>query len=93
MTIFSAATSLENLRASISGWNTQEPSIQSTEAIPEVQAPQEPSDQSSEENTFLDDVPVLLTPLNSRPLEFTTSDMNSVPPLISSDSMILNRLF
>ena len=93
LTIFSAATSLANLRASISGWNTQELSVQSTEAIPEVQVPQEPSDQSSEENTLLDDVPVLLTPLNSSPPQFTTSGMNSVPPLISSDSMILNRPF
>ena len=45
--VFSAATSLENLRASISGWNPQEPSVQSTEEIPEVQVPQELSDQSS----------------------------------------------
>ena len=44
LTVFSAATSLANLRASISGWNPQEPSVQSTEAIPEVQVPQEPSD-------------------------------------------------
>ena len=93
LTVFSSATSLANLRASISGWNPQEPSVQSTEAIPEVQVPQEPSDQSSEDNTLLDDVPVLITPLNSRPLEFTTSGMNSISPQISSDSMILNRSF
>ena len=90
LTVFSAATSLANLRASISGWNTQEPSVQSTEAIPEVQVPQEPSDQSSKDNTLLDDVPVLITPLNSRPLEFTTSGMNSVSSQISSDNMILS---
>ena len=86
LTVFSAATAMASLRSSIYGWNTQEPSVQSTEAVPEVQFPQEPSDQSSEENTILDDVPVLISPLNSRPMELTTSGMNSVSPSIISDS-------
>ena len=93
LTVFSAATSMTNLRASISGWNTQEPSVQSSEAVPQVHVPQEPSDQSSEENSLSDDVPLLISPLNSRPMEFLISGMNSVPPQIYSDSMILNRSF
>ena len=43
LTVFSAATSMKSLRSSIYGWNTQEPSVQSTETVPEVQVPQEPS--------------------------------------------------
>ena len=84
---------MTSLRSSIYEWNTQEPSVQSTEAVPEVQVPQEPSVQSSEENNILDDVPVLISPLNSSPMEFTTSCMNSVSPSITSDRMILNRSF
>ena len=84
---------MTSLRSSIYGWNTQEPSVQSTEAVPEVQVPQEPSVQSSEENTLLDDVHVIISPLNSRPMEFTTSGMNSVSPSITYDNMILNRSF
>ena len=93
LTVFSAAQSMTNLRASISGWNTQEPSVQSSEAVPQVHVPQEPSDQSSEDNTLSDDVPLLISPLNSRPMECLISGMNSVPPQIYSDSMILNRSF
>ena len=82
LTVFSAATIMASLRSSIYGWNTQEPSVQSTEVVPEVHFPQEPSDQSLEENTILDDVPVLISSLNSTHLELTTSGMNSVSPSI-----------
>ena len=93
LTVFSAGTSIITLRASISGWNTQEPSVQSSEAVPQVHVPQEPLDQSLEENSLSDDVPLLIPPLNSRLMEFLISSMNSVPPQIFSDSMILNRSF
>ena len=91
LTVFSSAQSLANLRKFITGRNTQEPSIQSSEAVPQVHVPQEPSDQSSEENSLSDDAPLLILPLNSRPLE--SSGMNSVPPQYFSDRMILNRSF
>ena len=93
LTIFSAAQSMATLRTSFSGWNTQEPSVQNSEAVPHFQVPQEPSDQSSEEDSLTDDVPILIPPLNSRPLEFHISGMHSVPPQKFSDSMILNRSF
>ena len=93
LTVFSVAQSMTNLRTSISGWNTQEPSVQSSEEVPQVHVPQEPSDQSSEEHSLTNDVPLLIPPLNSRPMEFLISGMNSVPPQIFSDSMILNRSF
>ena len=93
LTIFSAAQSMTKLRTSFSGWNTQEPSVQSSEAVPHVQVPQEPSDQSSEENSLTDDVPILIPPLNSRPLESHISGMTSVPSQTFSDSMLLNRSF
>ena len=93
LTFFSAAQSMTHLRTSISGWNTQEPSVQSSEAVPQVHVPQEPSDQSSEEHSLTDDDPLLIPPLNSRPLETHISGMNSVPPQTFSDSMILNRSF
>ena len=93
MTVFSAAQSLANMRTFITGRNTQEPSVQSSEAVPQVHVPQEPSDQSSEENTISDEAPLLIIPLNSRPLESSTSCMNSAPPQIFSDRMILNRPF
>ena len=91
LTIFSAAQSLTNLRNFITGRNTQEPSVQSSEAIPQVHVPQEPSDQSSEDNSISDEAPLLIIPLNSRPLESSTSGINSVPPQDFSDRMILNR--
>ena len=53
LTVFSAAQSMTHLRTSISGRNTQEPSVQSSEAVPQVHVPQEPSDQSSEEHSPL----------------------------------------
>ena len=93
MTVFSAAQSLTNLRNFITGWNTQEPSVQSSEAVPQVHVSQEPSDQSSEENSITDENPLLIIPLNSRPLESSTSGMNFVPPHKFSDRMILNRPF
>ena len=93
MTVFSAAQSLTNLRNFITGRNTQEPSVQSSEAVPQVHVPQEPYIQSSEENTISDEAPLLIIPLNSRPLESSTSGMNSVPPQKFSDRMILNRPF
>ena len=93
MTVFYAAQSLANMRTFITGRNTQEPSVQSSEAVPQVHVPQEPSDQSSEENTISDEAPLLIIPLNSRPLESSTSSMNSVPPQKISDRMILNRPF
>ena len=69
LTVFSAAQSMTHLRTSISGRNTQEPSVQSSEAVPQVHVPQEPFDQSSEEHSLSDDSPLLILPLNSRPLE------------------------
>ena len=93
LTVFSAAQSMTHLRTSISGRNTQEPSVQSSEAVPQVHVPQEPSDQSSEEHSLSDDAPLLILPLNSRPLETHISGMHSVPPPPFSDSMILNRSF
>ena len=93
MTIFSAAQSLANMRTFITGRNTQEPSVQSSEAVPQVHVPQEPSDQSSEENTISDEAPLLIIPLNSRPLESSTSGMDSIPHQKISDRMILNRPF
>ena len=93
LTVFSAAQSMKNLRTSFCGWDTQEPSIQSSEAVPHVQVPQEPSDQSSEDNSLTDDVPILIPPLNSRLMECLISGMNFVPPQIHSDSMIVNRSF
>ena len=93
LTVFSAATTMASLRSSIYGWNTQEPPVQSTEAVPDIQVPQEPSVQSTEENPLLDDTPVLISPLNSRPMELTISGMNSVTPSLNSDNMILNRSF
>ena len=91
--VFSAPTSMTHLRHFISGRNTQEPSVQNSEVVPQVLVPQEPSDQSSEENSISDDAPLLIIPLNSRPLESSTSGMNSVPPQYFSDRMILNRSF
>ena len=93
MTVFSAAQSLTNSRNFITGRNTQEPSVQSSEAVPQVHVPQEPSDQSSEENSISDDAPLLILPLNSRPLESSTSGMNSFQSHYFSDRMILNRTF
>ena len=91
--IFSDAQSMTKLRTSVSGWNTQEPSVQSSETVPHVQVPQEPSDQSSEEHSLSDDAPLIILPLNSRPLESHISGMNSVSSQTFSDSMILNRSF
>ena len=85
LTIFSAAQSMTNLRTSLSVWNTQEPSVQSSEAVPHVHVPQEPSDQSSEDNSLTNDVPILIPPLNSRPIESITSSMNSVTSHIFSE--------
>ena len=64
LTVFSDAQSLANLRKFITGRNTQEPSVQSSKAVPQVHVPQEPSDQSSEENSLSDDAPLLILPLN-----------------------------
>ena len=80
LTVFSPAQSLANLRNFITGRNKQEPSVQSSEAVPQVHVPQEPSDQSSEENSISDEAPLLIIQLNSRPLESSTSGMNYVPP-------------
>ena len=93
LTVFSAAQSLANLRKFITGRNTQEPSVQSSEAVPQVHVPQEPSDQSSEEHSLSDDAPLLILPLNSRPMETHLSGMLSVTPQSFSDRMILNRSF
>ena len=93
MIVFSAAQSLANLRNFITGRKTQEPSVQSSEAVPQVHVPQDPFDQSSEENSIFDDASLLILPLNSRPLESSISGMNSVPPQYFSDRMILNRSF
>ena len=57
LTVFSAATAMASLRSSIYGWNTQEPPVQSTRVVPDIQVPQEPSVQSTEENLLLDDAP------------------------------------
>ena len=75
LTVFSAAQSLANLRKFITGRNTQEPSLQSFEAVPQVHVPQEPSDQSSEEHSLSDDASLLILPLNSRPMETHISGM------------------
>ena len=93
LTVFSAARSMTHLRKSISGRNTQEPSVQSSEAVPQVHVPQKPSDQSSEEHSLSDDAPLLILPLNSRPLDSHISSMHSAPTQSFSDSMILNRFF
>ena len=84
---------MTHLRTSISGQDTQEPSVQSSEAVPQVHLPQEPSDQSSEEHSYSDDAPLLILPLNSRPLDSHISGMHSDSPQPFSDSMILNRSF
>ena len=93
LTVFSAAQSLANLRKFITGRNTQEPSVQSSEAVPQIHVPQEPSDQSSEEHSLSDDAPLLILPLQSRPMETPISGMLSVTPQSFSDRMILNRSF
>ena len=80
LTVFSVAQSLAHLRKFITGRNTQEPSVQSSEAVPQVHVPQEPSDQSSEEHSLSDDAPLLILPLNSRPMETHLSGMLSVTP-------------
>ena len=94
LTIFSAAQSMKKLRTSFSVWNTQEPSVQSSEAVPHVQVPQESSDQSSEENSLTDDVPILIPPLNSRPMEshYLRYELCYISNIFF-DSMILNRSF
>ena len=88
LTVFSTAQSLAHLRKFISGRNTQEPSVQSSEAVPQVHVPQEPFDQSSEKHSISDD-----SPLQSRPMETHISGMHSISPQSFSDSMILNRSF
>ena len=93
LTVFSVAQSLANLRTFITGRNTQEPSVQSSEAVPQVHVPQEPSDQSSEEHFLSDDAPLLILPLQARPMETPISGLLSVTPQSFFDSMILNRSF
>ena len=53
---------MKSLRSSIYAWNTQEPPVQSTGAVPDIQVPQEPSVQSKKENLLLDDAHVLIPP-------------------------------